>query len=121
MIFPYENDPLATVLFTTAAHNRGILPIHIGRERNDSNRDLEGYDPVAARKMKRKFRKAWRKIAKAQVASGSQGESRSAHLHLGLGSPAPSRTQKRNRKARVMSQIREEVMKAKSLLHTTDP
>ena len=124
-------DILKEVLTSTAYHGRGIVPIKAGCIHHDSNRDLASLLPEERRTSKRKFRKAWRKIARKfldqveRTRDGAQGVDVLTHAQmledyvvkgLGMGSDVPSRKNKRWRRSAVASMINEEVRHARYLL-----
>jgi hypothetical protein len=82
----------------------GIAPIR--GVPDDMNKVLNNLPPDEVRRMKRKFRKLWRKFAKHPHAA----EPRSVHLWvtqgMGLGDPSPTRSAKVKRKAEVLRRVR---------------
>ena len=112
----YEhNEPLFDALFSTACHMKGIIPIRYGEELRNAAKDMAAMSPEEARTSKRKFRKAWRKLAKASLRGKSRSDSY-ARGHLGLGKTDPSRNMKRARKVAVMGAVRREATVAKERL-----
>lgn len=74
----------------------GIIPLEQGETSFDMKRVLAQLPPEEAHKLKRKFRKVWRKLAQAGSAK-SLDKSRTKHTY-GVGHPNPSRDARRNRK-----------------------
>lgn len=118
-----RKDPLYQILLAKRMEAAGIVPINPGTEQHDVNRDLASLPPEEQRRIKRKFRKAWRTAAKknlqragnskkAQVAAARRSES-----ELGLKSTSPpNRKQKRNRKASVNTMFIREAWAARNAL-----
>lgn len=84
-------NPVEDVLFVTAQLAAGIIPVD--NASHDMRRPLARLDPSDARKMKRKFRKAWRAELKKQASSGTNHAK-----DVGLGAKQPTRYQKYARK-----------------------
>jgi len=85
---------LSSMLRDAACIELGIVPLNHNIHDN-IRRHLDAMPPDEARKMKRKFRKLWRKIAKKQRLSSS----------VGLGDPDATTGQRRHRKALVRGEI----------------
>lgn len=118
-----NQDPLYDILLATAFEVKGIGRLSATHVHNDYNRVLSDAAPSDVRTMKRKFRKAWRKIAKQHAATnGKSASSRFsrnfASQGLGLGQPNPTRKQKNTRKSAVLSSLRIEAMNAREKLDT---
>lgn len=88
--------------------SEGIVPIE--QVEHDIRRTLKNVTPEEARKLKRKFRKLWRKIAKSQL-NAEKNSSRfaalkaSADRHLGKGKRVPSRWERTERKRLVFNAL----------------
>ena len=87
-----KNNLILDFLMKAAAHEAGIVPLE--KTHHDFNRILASLPPEEARAMKRKFRKLWRKVAKAKPTKNS----RLKRITTGLGTANPTRSQKNNRK-----------------------
>lgn len=92
-------DPLKKLFLDSAYHTLGIVPIEWTG--HDINKVLATLPPDEARKMRRKFRKLWRKFAK----NPSKGRNVKYLAQLGLGSKDPTRRQKSTRKQEVSTRI----------------
>ena len=88
-------DPLRKIISDSVYHSLGIVPIEWAG--HDINKVLASLPPDEARKMRRKFRKLWRKFAKKPA----KGRSHKYIEQLGLGAPEPTRRQKTSRKQEV--------------------
>jgi hypothetical protein len=97
-------DPILKLVFETAYHSVGIVPIESTAA--DYNRYLASLSPEEQRKMKRKFRKLWRKFAK----NPGRFISPVYIKQMGLGAQEPSKNQKRARKSEVARRIRQDVI-----------
>jgi len=84
----------------------GVVPIDSVYA--DVNKALQGLSPAEQRKMKRKFRKMWRKLARARRA----GQPTYARRSLGLGSREPTKVMKKNRKHEVKMHIYTKVVRS---------
>lgn len=84
-------DPIAELLRLKAYAELGILPVT--RPHHDADRDMADLTPEERRKMKRKFRKLWRRLTETDESPFSK--------HLGRGDAWPSRKLRRYRKAAV--------------------
>jgi|LauGreDrversion4_2_1035121.scaffolds.fasta_scaffold75434_2 hypothetical protein len=94
-----ENE-LTKLLRTSLFMSVGIVPIDIRRTHKDFNRYLASLPPDEARKMKRKFRKLWRKFVK-----NPKGVKSHYLQQLGKGAENPTRRQKQMRKVEVLRMI----------------
>lgn len=94
-----------------AALNAGIVPFSTwgeeGASHHDFTRILANMDPEEARKHRRAFRKAWRKIAKARERSAQRWKKREAK-NMGLRCPHPDRRMKNARKLTVALELLKE-------------
>lgn len=98
-------DPIVKILQDTALISLGIAPI--GSTHDDVNRALDKLPPDEARRMKRKFRKLWRKF----VAAETKGRRRSRQEAVtGKGQLVPTRRQKIARKSLVNHKILHDVV-----------
>ena len=88
-----------------AMFESGLLPIEAGEAGLDMRRVLAQLPPEEAHKMKRKFRKVWRKLA-AKAAP----DERRMKFHYGAGEKQPSRNARRNRKELVHSHFLKNVV-----------
>ena len=89
----------------------GIVPIE-GMS-IDINRSLQSVPPDEARKMKRKFRKLWRKYAKKLNSGTSFGENAYQYKVCEFGKVSPTRRAKQARKDVVFLTIMKEEVKPK--------
>jgi len=93
------------LMLKTVYHEAGI--VQIASTAHDVNRTLAGMSPEEARKMKRKFRKLWRKAVAHEL---TRAKSPAAYLHsksrAGLGEPAPEKRHKAYRKILVGVEMR---------------
>lgn len=107
------NGPLFNLKLQIEFMNKGIVPL--GKTGapiwNDVNKILSSLPADEARKMKRKFRKEWRKIIKRELSHGGKVGRRAAH-DLGLSFPTPTRKNKNNRKQIVMQDISRKLRKS---------
>jgi len=94
MIF---SDPLTIIMIESVYHELGIAPI--GCTSYDFNKIFSSLSFEEARKMKRKFRKIWRKCAKNAKYSSQYRK------QLGIGVRSPTKEQKTNRKREVKRHI----------------
>ena len=85
------SDEIDKMLASIAFHNMGIVPLV--DLSHDVKKSLETLPPDEARKMKRKFRKQWRKQAAGDFWAVSR---------MGLGQKFPSARKKKNRKIEVL-------------------
>lgn len=85
----------------------GILPIE--DPTLDMRVPLRTIDPAEARVIKRKFRKMWRKLMKAQLGhpneKQAEAKTKAAHQRLGVGKHVPSRAERLERKRLVYERI----------------
>jgi hypothetical protein len=89
-------NPAVRMMIHHVMFQEGIVPME--DTTMDMNRALAGLSPEEARKMKRKFRKLWRKELKVMSAKSRKT------LQPMMGGP-PSRCQKQNRKQRVFDHL----------------
>ena len=80
----------------------GIVPME--KTGFDMRRALNQLEPDEARKLKRRFRKLWRKLAARQVAQGSTSD-KMMKGKLGTGKQVPSRLERNARKQLVFDEI----------------
>lgn len=80
----------------------GIVPME--KTGLDMRRALNQLEPDEARKLKRRFRKLWRKLAARQVAQGSASD-KMMKGKLGTGKQVPSRAERNARKQLVFDEI----------------
>lgn len=90
-----------TMLF----HNVGVVPITLKSMHFDYNRILANLPPDEARKMKRKFRKMWRKHLRSYSLGIVSPHLIEAVRPYGFGENAPSKLQKYRRKKFVYNQV----------------
>lgn len=91
---PEQN--LRKMLRDMAFHSLGIVPIkYIGWD--GINQQLASLPPEEARKIKRKFRKLWRKIAKHDPNWNA--------AFLGMGDPDPEKILKTRRRSAVLNAV----------------
>ncbi|NBT35819.1 MAG: hypothetical protein EBT03_09855, partial [Betaproteobacteria bacterium] len=88
------HEVLRKIYETEKAMSYGIVPLGVNVVR-DINRILKDLPPEEARRMKRKFRKLWRKEAR-KVARGAQIQR--GQMPIGYGAKNPTRRQKEARK-----------------------
>ena len=90
--------------------NKGIVPL--GAEGadvwQDINKVLATLPPTEARKMKRKFRKEWRRLVKRELNHGGKKGRQEARV-TGLGLATPNRSHKNSRKHKVMFDVRKKL------------
>ena len=98
----YGDTPLIKILKTVAFHTLGIVPIE--DTHHDVNKFLASLPAAEARKMRRKFRKLWRRAARGGAAPAYLAQ-------LGLGNQTPDRKKKRIRKAEVLRRVHVEAEK----------
>lgn len=97
--------------------NRGIVPLSglgAAHSWNDINRILAELPPDEAHRMRRRFRKEWRKLVKRQLSHGGKKGRQSAR-EVGLGAPHPKKTQKNARKNIVRAAVGRKVLTRDSL------
>lgn len=99
-------DRLKNLQQQLAYLNEGIVPVGFGEWgvpiNMDFNKVLDTLPPDEARKMRRKFRKLWRKrLARAE---GSKLHSKLS-LIMGLGQASPTKRQKQVRKNEVFCEL----------------
>lgn len=101
-----KRDITTMFLLETVSHELGIAPIKTIY--HDYNRILAGLSPEEARIAKRKFRRAWRKVANDLIEKKITG--RYVKQTLGIGSDRPTRSQKNSRKTIVLGHILDKVV-----------
>lgn len=101
-----KRDITTMFLLETVSHELGIAPIKTIH--HDYNRILAGLSPEEARMAKRKFRKAWRKVANDLIKKKISGKY--IKQTLGIGSDRPTRSQKNTRKTIVLGHILDKVV-----------
>lgn len=100
--------------------NMGIVPLSGGLystgapTHHDINKILADLTPDEARKMKRKFRKIWRKIVSRLAGHGGR-RGRSEAAGNGLGAAAPRKNHKIRRKSTVYTTVARKIAKEQSL------
>ena len=104
-------DQLRKIRAQIAALNAGIVPFgqwgEEGSPHHDFNRILAAMDPEEARRHRRKFRKAWRKIAKAKESSRNRWIQNEVKA-MGLHKTNPTRREKNARKYVVTHELLKE-------------
>lgn len=93
------NRLLRSILVNNACHHLGIAPL--GDIRHDFNRTLATLPHEDARRMRRRFRKLWRKFLK----NSSVVLSDAYIKQMEMGSSMPSRRAKTARKREVLRQL----------------
>ena len=97
------------VLMTTVWLSLGVAPLD--NVNFDINKMLACLPPDEARRMRRKFRKLWRKYAKRDISAAKTGVSkRNVQAYMGIGEEKPTRAQRNNRKRTVFWGIRKDVL-----------
>lgn len=108
------DDPLRNLFTTTLYHTMGIVPIY--DKSKDVNRQLAELPPDEARKMKRKFRKIWRRLARGASKCSNEetdAEARSYDIYdylkiqMGYGEEKASRQKKIRRKSEVALKVKQ--------------
>ncbi len=102
--------PAEKLVITSVFLHEGIVPIEGEHVSVDMNRALKGIDPDEARKMRRKFRKLWRKAVRAGSPSPARLQQLSATTGYGSKS-APGKQEKRARKQLVYKTVFNEKIK----------
>lgn len=98
-------EDLDSVLFNLVYHEMDIVPIEFSRGKN-LEEILNNLPPDVARRMKRKFRKLWRKAAKKPTRySASKDYSDRYKVQLGLGDKSPSSAKKWRRHGAVHREV----------------
>lgn len=109
------HGPLFNLKLQIEFMNKGIVPLGVGELSADTwqdiNRILAAMPPEEARRMKRKFRKEWRRIVKRRLDHGGRKGRREAN-EVGLGFPTPRRSHKNCRKQKVSFEVRKSLSKA---------
>lgn len=99
--------PTDDIVITSVFLQEGIVPLTA--ERRDINRALAGISPDDQRKMKRRFRKLWRKAARAELNNAhSEAAKKSIINRYGMRSGSPNRSEKNNRKDLVRRVMQDE-------------
>lgn len=93
-----KDKSLREMLTEMTLHSLGIVPYTYYREPGEINKKLASIPESEARRMKRKFRKHWRRIAKKLKPS--------TQARIGLGESSPTITQKNRRKFYVYEEAR---------------
>lgn len=101
-----RNDPVHTLKLQIEFLNRGIVPLSWNVRNGagpwfDVNKILESLPPEEARQMKRKFRKAWRKLVAHDMKRGGR-QARKRLSIIEAGKEIPTRRAKNARKAEVL-------------------
>lgn len=91
-------DPMHDLLMLHTYMKLGIAPI--GNINHDYGRLMEKLPPEEARKMKRKFRKLWRRAADKHKFKAPYA------AQIGIGNPLPTRSMKKFRKGAVAYHVR---------------
>lgn len=106
--------------------NKGIIPLKYSKDdfdpslgvhvMHDIDRVLADLDPLTARRLKRKFRKEWRKLAFRSFSLASRGNIPAIQTRFGVtlnqgGGIVPTRKQKNNRKIAVLVEINRKIIK----------
>lgn len=109
------NDPIFKLKLQIEFLNKGIVPLawrqEVGAPAHfDINKILAEMPPDEARKMKRKFRKLWRKLAERSLKRPGK-ESRRRLRNIGHGEEIPTRSAKNFRKVEVLTSIHRKVTK----------
>lgn len=101
-------DPiLLQALIAQEAYDAGIVPFAFDKMKHDMNRLLADLTPEESRKLRRRFRKMWRKQVLKNTRSNSDDlilGSEQAHS-AGLGEAAPTNDHSWNRKCYVFSEL----------------
>ena len=104
-------DHLRKIRAQVEALNAGIVPFgqwgEEGAPYHDFTRILAAMDPEEARKHRRKFRKAWRRIAKAKESSRNIWVRKEVNA-MGLHKTNPTRREKNTRKYVVAHELLKE-------------
>lgn len=107
------NPILLTAMAHQEAYDVGIVPLDT-RFLHDMSRSLSQLSPEESRKLRRKFRKLWRKLAKGNnqviTASNLMLESATAN-HVGLGCKNPTRYHSAGRKTLVYRELQAKARK----------
>lgn len=109
------NDPIFKLKLQIEFLNKGIVPLAWRPEvgaltRFDINKILAEMPPDEARKMKRKFRKLWRKLAEHSLKRPGKASRRRLRV-VGHGEAIPNRVAKNSRKVEVLSAIHRKIVK----------
>ena len=93
----------------TAGFAAGIVPIEDST--HDMRRAFASLPEEEQRKLKRKFRKMWRKILRAKVGDSGGKKKQSLEMAYGKGAKIPTKHQRNARKQLVAAHLEEEVVK----------
>jgi hypothetical protein len=109
------NDPIFKLKLQIEFLNKGVVPLAWRQDAGapayfDINKILAEMPPDEARKMKRKFRKLWRKLAEHSLKRPGKNSNRRINA-IGLGEAIPNRRAKNFRKAEVLASIHRKVTK----------
>ncbi|NDE01849.1 MAG: hypothetical protein EBZ91_08895 [Gammaproteobacteria bacterium] len=107
-------DPLLIeILSNEEAYRLGIIPLSNSSLGSSLAGAFEEMPPEQARVMKRKFRKLWRKLARAASRGGAEMLIRGSNeaQRLGLGDPKPARHNNFTRKTSVFWELRRRARK----------
>jgi hypothetical protein len=106
-----ENEPMKdherAVLMTTM-FDAGVVPLTQAETGFDMKRILAQLPHEEAHKLKRKFRKLWRKLAKSETKLGDSNKMKRLY---GAGEVNPSRNARKNRKQLVLRHFINDVVK----------
>jgi len=107
------NDSILKMKLQIEFLNKGVVPLawrqDVGAPTHfDINKILVGFPPDEARKMKRKFRKLWRKLAEHSLKRPGKN-SRRRLTSMGYGETIPSRKSKNFRKSDVLVALQRKV------------
>jgi hypothetical protein len=107
------NDPILKLKLQIEFLNKGVVPLawrqEVGAPAHfDINKILAGFPPDEARKMKRKFRKLWRKLAEHALKRPGKN-SRRRLREIGHGEEIPSRKAKNFRKGGVLASFHRKI------------
>lgn len=103
-----ELRPVDRAFIHSVMFQLGILPIE--DPLLDMRRPLKDISPEEARVLKRKFRKLWRKAARAQVGTGKTAKTKKEMVNrkFGVGKTTPSRAERNERKRLVLKTLWDE-------------
>jgi hypothetical protein len=98
-------DNILELFQTMFFHNAGVVPLSLKSMHFDYNRILAELSPDEARKMKRKFRKMWRKYLKSYMFNVVSPHLVEIVRPYGFGEDSPTKLQKYRRKKFVYNQV----------------
>jgi hypothetical protein len=101
-------DPiLLQALISQEAYDAGIAPYSFDKLNQDMNRLLADLPPEEARKMRRRFRKLWRNLARKNLLPNSNDLIRSSATanRVGLGKSKPEKQDAVSRKSWVLYEL----------------